>query len=249
MLALIRTTATGALRRTRPACCNLHLLNKQRSVRSLTSAPATGPPKEPTAPAKDTPTPAPDSTQKGANSSDPLSAGAARVSTSASTSAATRRRLRTARGSGKGIGGKGTQPGDAASKIYVPSIPETFLSTHYIPATKNPHDLSSIPYKVHDGILTEVVNSMASSLLAPKATQTFIHRMPARHNNLILSSPSEGSSQLLETITMAAAKRMGADVVTVDMQDLMELTSDMFNGKGTGKEQTWIAFMEIDEEL
>lgn len=41
----------------------------------------------------------------------------------------------------------------------------------------------------------------------------------------------------METITMAASKKIGADVVTVDMQDLMELTSDMFNGKGAGKRQ------------
>ncbi|GJJ73230.1 hypothetical protein EMPS_05588 [Entomortierella parvispora] len=235
MLALIRTTATGSLRRTRPACCHLRPLNKPLSVRFLTSAPpATSPPKEPTAPAKDTPTSVPDSTQKGASSSDPLSTSTSRTSISAASTAAARRRLRTARGSGKGVGGRGSQPGDTASKVYVPSIPDTFLSTHYVPASKNPHDLSSISYKVHDGILTEVVNSMASSLLAPNATQTFIHRMPARHNNLILSSPSEGSSQLLETVTMAAAKRIGADVVTVDVQDLMELTSDMFNGKGAG---------------
>ncbi|KAG0086800.1 hypothetical protein BGZ92_007865 [Podila epicladia] len=57
--------------------------------------------------------------------------------------------------------------------------------------------------------------------------------MPARHNNILLSSPSEGSSRLLENLIMAAAKRIGADVVTVDMQDLMELTPDMF-GKSTG---------------
>ncbi|KAF9337331.1 hypothetical protein BG006_005348 [Podila minutissima] len=57
--------------------------------------------------------------------------------------------------------------------------------------------------------------------------------MPARHNNILLSSPSEGSSRLLENLTMAAAKRIGADVLTVDMQDLMELTPDMF-GKSAG---------------
>ncbi|KAG0201165.1 hypothetical protein BGX28_005941 [Mortierella sp. GBA30] len=58
--------------------------------------------------------------------------------------------------------------------------------------------------------------------------------MPARHNNIILSSPSEGSSRMLETLTMSAAKAVGADVVTVDLQDLMELTPDMFNAKGVG---------------
>ncbi|KAF9355818.1 hypothetical protein BGX26_006066 [Mortierella sp. AD094] len=58
--------------------------------------------------------------------------------------------------------------------------------------------------------------------------------MPARHNNLIISSPSEGSSKMLETLTMAAAKKIGADVITIDMQDLMELTPDIFNSKGIG---------------
>ncbi|KAF8938044.1 hypothetical protein BGZ58_001682 [Dissophora ornata] len=39
---------------------------------------------------------------------------------------------------------------------------------------------------------------------------------------------------MLEILTMAAAKKIGADVVTIDMQDLMELTPDIFNKKGTG---------------
>ncbi|KAG0256226.1 hypothetical protein BG011_004692 [Mortierella polycephala] len=58
--------------------------------------------------------------------------------------------------------------------------------------------------------------------------------MPARHNNILLNSPSEGSSRMLETITLAAAHTIGADAITVDMQDLMELTPDMFNSKGSG---------------
>ncbi|KAG0380205.1 hypothetical protein BGX24_009633 [Mortierella sp. AD032] len=58
--------------------------------------------------------------------------------------------------------------------------------------------------------------------------------MPARHNNVLLSSPLEGSSHMLEAITMVAARTVGANVITIDVQDLMELTPDMFNNKGTG---------------
>ncbi|KAF9942314.1 hypothetical protein BGZ65_005098 [Modicella reniformis] len=58
--------------------------------------------------------------------------------------------------------------------------------------------------------------------------------MPARYNNIILSSPCEGSSQMLETMVMLTAGKLGADMITIDMQDLMELTSDIFNSKGAG---------------
>ncbi|KAG0040076.1 hypothetical protein BGZ82_005324 [Podila clonocystis] len=122
---------------------------------------------------------------------------------------------------------------DPSSKVYVPSIPDSFLATHYHLVGSNPHNLASLPYHIHEGVKTELLNTMASCLLAPHSPQTFIQRMPARHNNILLSSPSEGSSRLLESLTLAAAKRIGADVVTVDMQDLMELTPDMF-GKSAG---------------
>jgi hypothetical protein len=39
---------------------------------------------------------------------------------------------------------------------------------------------------------------------------------------------------MLEAITMVAARKVGASVLTVDIQDLMELTPDMFNSKGAG---------------
>lgn len=132
------------------------------------------------------------------------------------------------------IGGLRTSQPDSSSKVYVPVIPDTFLATHYHLAGSDPHNLASLPYHIHEGVKTELLNTMASCLLAPHSPQTFIQRMPARHNNILLSSPSEGSSRLLESLTMVAAKRIGADVVTVDMQDLMELTPEMF-GKSAGK--------------
>ncbi|KAI9233234.1 MAG: hypothetical protein BYD32DRAFT_454856 [Podila humilis] len=131
------------------------------------------------------------------------------------------------------IGGLRASQPDSSSKVYVPVIPDTFLATHYQLAGSNTHNLTSLPYHIHEGVKTELLNTMASCLLAPHSPQTFIQRMPARHNNILLSSPSEGSSRLLESLTMAAAKRIGADVVTIDMQDLMELTPDMF-GKSAG---------------
>ncbi|KAG0014269.1 hypothetical protein BGZ80_010546 [Entomortierella chlamydospora] len=121
-----------------------------------------------------------------------------------------------------------------ATEVYVPVIPESFLATRYHPASTNHYDISKIPYHIHESILNELLNTIASCLLSPHAPQTHIQRMPARHNNLIISSPSEGSSKMLETLTMAAAKKIGADVITVDMQDLMELTPDIFNSKGIG---------------
>ncbi|KAF9938942.1 hypothetical protein BGZ67_010207 [Mortierella alpina] len=82
--------------------------------------------------------------------------------------------------------------------------------------------------------MAELVNTVASCLLAPSGPQAHLQRMPARHNNIILSSPAEGSARMLETLTMAAAKRVGADIITIDVQDLMELTPDIFNVKGVG---------------
>lgn len=42
---------------------------------------------------------------------------------------------------------------------------------------------------------------------------------------------------MLEAMTQYTAAKVGADVITVDMQDLMELTSDIFNSKGAGTDQ------------
>ncbi|KAG0051605.1 hypothetical protein BGZ83_003525 [Gryganskiella cystojenkinii] len=236
MLSLIRTTGTATLRRTRLPTSRLRASsNIHHSCRSLSSAPASAP-----APAASEPAAAP---SKDSPSSDPIDPVKETVDTTSGSSSNTarastplsKRRLRTARGSGRGGIGKSSQSAaDPTSKVYVPSIPDSFLATNYHHWTNIPHYLSAFPYHVPNGILAEVVNTMASSLLAPHPPQTFIQKMPARHNNLILSSPSEGSSQLLETITMAAANEIDADVITVDVQDLMELTSDMFNGKGTG---------------
>lgn len=39
---------------------------------------------------------------------------------------------------------------------------------------------------------------------------------------------------MLEAITIVAARKVGASVITIDVQDLMELTPDIFNSKGTG---------------
>ncbi|KAF9538126.1 hypothetical protein EC957_007222 [Mortierella hygrophila] len=127
---------------------------------------------------------------------------------------------------------------DPTAKVYVPSIPESFLATHYHPALSlsvdNKTTFASLPYHIHQSVQDEVLNTIASCLLTPAGPQAHIHRMPARHNNVLLSSPSEGSSQMLEAITMVAARKVGASVITIDVQDLMELTPDMFNSKSTG---------------
>lgn len=148
-------------------------------------------------------------------------------------SKSSKRRLKS-RHSGRIAGLRSSLQSDPSSKVYVPTIPDSFIATHYHLVGSIPHNLASLPYHIHEGVKTELLNTMASCLLAPHSPQTFIQRMPARHNNILLSSPSEGSSRLLENVTMAAAKRIGADVVTVDMQDLMELTPDMF-GKSAGR--------------
>lgn len=83
--------------------------------------------------------------------------------------------------------------------------------------------------------MTELVNTVASCLLAPSGPQAHMQRMPARHTNVILSSPAEGSARMLEMLAMATAKRVGADIITIDVQDLMELTPEMFNVKGAGR--------------
>ncbi|KAF9201309.1 hypothetical protein BGZ49_008444 [Haplosporangium sp. Z 27] len=150
-----------------------------------------------------------------------------------SSGSSSRRRLKTQRGNGKATV-KTTVVVEPASKVYVPVIPESFLATHYHSASTNQYDISKIPYHVHDSILKELSSTLASCLLSPHEPQTHIQRMPARHNNLIISSPSEGSSKMLETLLMANAKRLGADVITVDIQDLMELTTEIFNSKGVG---------------
>ncbi|KAF9093857.1 hypothetical protein BGX23_002837 [Mortierella sp. AD031] len=149
----------------------------------------------------------------------------------------TKRRLKSHRGIGR-VSVRTTLASDSASKFYVPSIPESFLATHYHPASSlsanNKNTFSSLPYHIHQSVQDEVLNTVASCLLTPAGPQAHIHRMPARHNNILLSSPSEGSSQMLESITMVAARAVGANVITIDVQDLMELTPDMFNSKGTG---------------
>ncbi|KAF9563882.1 hypothetical protein EC968_004676 [Mortierella alpina] len=169
-----------------------------------------------------------------ANASDNGGKGSSAVESTASRQPAApfiKRRLKSHRGSGRAVG-RAHLSTDPTSKVYVPVIPEWFLKTHYHPAAHNTCRISGIPYHIHDGIMSELVNTMASCLLAPSGPQAHLQRMPARHNNIILSSPAEGSARMLETLAMAAAKRVGADIITIDLQDLMELTPDMFNVKG-----------------
>ncbi|KAG0331089.1 hypothetical protein BG004_001830 [Podila humilis] len=225
MLAIIR--ASRSLGRTRlrthtlsalnPRCLHVSLhLNYSSTSAAAPAVPAEAPATDPTI-SVDASSPSP-STSKDSSKDTPKSP---------------KRRLKSYRS-----GRLGTRPSlassDPSSKVYVATIPTSFLATNYHPVASNPYTFPSLPYHIHEGVKTELLNSMASCLLAPHSPQTHIQRMPARHNNILLSSPSEGSSKLLESLTMAAAKRIGADVVTVDMQDLMELTSDMFNGKGAG---------------
>lgn len=126
---------------------------------------------------------------------------------------------------------------------YVPVIPEAFLKSHYISSEAIQQSLQSIPYHIHRGIKQEVVQTMASCLLAPHPPQTFIRRLPAKHNNIILSSPAQGSSKMLQSLTMAAAKQIGADVLTIDVLDIMELTSDICHGRKAGNEPVSLCFM------
>ncbi|KAF9129109.1 hypothetical protein BGW39_004451 [Mortierella sp. 14UC] len=149
----------------------------------------------------------------------------------------TKRRMKSHRGIGRAIG-RTSLATDPNSKVYVPSIPDSFLATHYHPASSlsidNKNTFPSLPYHIHQSVQDEVLNTIASCVLTPTGPQAHINRMPARHNNVLLSSPLEGSSQMLEAITMVAARTVGANVITVDVQDLMELTPDMFNSKGAG---------------
>ncbi|KAF9429460.1 hypothetical protein BGZ76_001271 [Entomortierella beljakovae] len=182
-------------------------------------------------PASDTP---PNGSDKGNDSSkDSSSSSSSSSNQTATTGSTSKRRLKIQRGPGKSTL-RTSLTADSAGTVYVPVIPESFIATHYHSETWNNYDISTIPYHVHGSVLNEILNSMASSLVSPNDLLPHLQRMPARQNNLIISSPSEGSSKMLETITMAAAKKLGADVIVVDMQDLMELTPDIFNTKGVG---------------
>ncbi|KAF9284221.1 hypothetical protein BGZ68_004825 [Mortierella alpina] len=177
-------------------------------------------------PSKDTPANASDNAGKGSNA---VESAASRQSAAPSI----KRRLKSHRGSGRGTGRVHLST-DPASKVYVPVIPDWFLKAHYHPAADNTCSVSGIPYHIHEGVMTELVNTVASCLLAPSGPQAHMQRMPARHTNVILSSPAEGSARMLETLAMATAKRVGADIITIDVQDLMELTPEMFNVNGAG---------------
>ncbi|KAF9906945.1 hypothetical protein EC991_011419 [Linnemannia zychae] len=158
-------------------------------------------------------------------------------STGTGASPLTKRRMKLHRGTGRATG-RVSLATDPASKVYVPSIPDSFLATHYHRASSlhidNKNTFPNLPYHIHQSVQDEVLNTIASCLLTPTGPQAHINRMPARHNNILLSSPLEGSSQMLEAITMVAARTVGANVITIDIQDLMELTPDMFNSKGAG---------------
>lgn len=211
MLSLIRASRSlGRMRIRGSPSLHLRSLHASLHVQDSASAPA--------------PTSSPSSSSSPPDSTAPPSK---------EPSKASKRRLKS-RHSGRIGGLRSSLQSDPSSKVYVPTIPDSFLASHYHPVGSNPHNLASLPYHIHEGVKMELINTMASCLLAPHSPQTFIQRMPARHNNILLSSPSEGSSRLLESLTMAAAKRIGADVVTVDIQDLMELTPDMF-GKSAGR--------------
>ncbi|KAG0305895.1 hypothetical protein BGZ98_003338 [Dissophora globulifera] len=214
------------------ARASLHHSSRAASADHSASSPSSNP----SSPANDAPPKAQDSSGtsngSGNNNSSTIDAPSSNTSRQSSTAAA-KRRLRSHRGSAKAAG-RTTFAGDSTSRVYVPFVPQSFLTTHYHPVSSNTYDIAAIPYHVHPGILAELQNTMASCLLTPSTPQSHIHRMPARFNNIILSSPSEGSSRMLETLTMATAKTIDADVLAVDLQDLMELTADIFNIKGAG---------------
>ncbi|KAI7828879.1 hypothetical protein BC939DRAFT_486261, partial [Gamsiella multidivaricata] len=206
---------------------------------SASSSPS--PSGESSAPAKDTPSSTPDSNSKSSNSNSNNDRNSSTIETpsvstsrqSTSTSSSTKRRAKSSRGANKTTD-KTHLTTDPVSRVYVPSIPQSFLETNYYPVSSNTHDIAAIPYHIHKSVLDEVLNTVASCLLVPDGPQAHIQRMPARHNNILISSPSQGSSRMLETITMATAKKIGADLIVIDMQDLMELTTEIFNSKGTG---------------
>jgi hypothetical protein len=52
---------------------------------------------------------------------------------------------------------------------------------------------------------------------------------------------------MLESLILYAAAKVGANVVTVDMQDLMELTADIFNSKGAGTDQSFSGFSQPNQ--
>ncbi|KAI8346266.1 hypothetical protein B0O80DRAFT_247058 [Mortierella sp. GBAus27b] len=138
---------------------------------------------------------------------------------------------------------KMSAPTEEPSQVYVPSIPASFLATNYHDIGSNKYRDSPMPYHVEECILDEFLNTTASCLLSQVPPQLYIQRMPARYNNILLSCLNEGSSRMLETMTHYAAAQVGADVITVDMQDLMELTADIFNSKGAGMDQSLGVFV------
>ncbi|KAG0275996.1 hypothetical protein BGZ95_008137 [Linnemannia exigua] len=114
------------------------------------------------------------------------------AATATGASPLTKRRMKAHRGIGRATG-RTPLATDPTSKVYVPSIPESFLTTHYHPASSlsidNKNTFSSLPYHIHQSVQDEVLNTIASCLLTPTGPQAHINRMPARHNNVLLSNP------------------------------------------------------------
>ncbi|KAF2116662.1 hypothetical protein BDV96DRAFT_572618 [Lophiotrema nucula] len=78
-------------------------------------------------------------------------------------------------------------------------------------------------------VLTEIRATMAAALSAvqPSISDSF----PASKSNIILLSPSSGQPAMLESLVCTTAADLGADVVSLDAQDLAQLGGD-YLGEG-----------------
>ncbi|OZJ02567.1 hypothetical protein BZG36_04190 [Bifiguratus adelaidae] len=119
-------------------------------------------------------------------------------------------------------GRKGTK--QATLHRYRPVIPETFLKTNLLRHEQLEGSFLS-EYRVPPSVVQEVLYTARGSLV-PSAVTT--EHMVARTCHLLLNSDKEGTTYMLDALVKDVAKDLGADILTVDLQDLMLLTTNVF---------------------
>lgn len=120
-------------------------------------------------------------------------------------------------------------------KRYKPNISSSFIQSHFVPAADNPARLDTLDYGIPESILDETILCIRGGLFADSTrsrSSPIIESLSTKKRHILLDCPLEGSSQYLDQVVRAVAGEIGADLLTFDGQDIMELTEDIWHHSG-----------------
>ena len=87
-------------------------------------------------------------------------------------------------------------------------------------------------YEIDDSIMTEL-SAMVGGVLPPP-TRRYADSYPASKPHILLQSPKDGGILFLDTVVKELAIRQGADLVTIDAQDIAEIGGEQLGEQADG---------------